>query len=603
MQLIVNCGDVQLVVPCGPGRQHVRWLGLVVATRMHRERYPHAFRVPQRVMNHEGTILEPRSAICEVLKDGDVVTVELRQGAALSEDDLDSREWLEKAYGPQSNLIECKFRWKVGSQQEFPKLVRGDYFVHPKWQSVYPQKEFGGRFEIPIEPVDVGPDKVDWIAMRKGPPGECSYVFVMEDMKEEICKADPETLSPRGQRHHAEFHWDVPIAPEPYPEIDSRPSTASSRDGAQVDPRFEQDWEAMKLRWIESFMKVRVKDVLTEFYAILIDLFDSYAFMGLDLSTSQHTIGMDDWKHLVLSCGLLHGQPEGSLPWREVCAWFEEATGVKDGRPYLAQRLTRSQYLELLMRAAGWAMCEHPRSQHAPEPGRPPMPLDEGLFRFITDILIPVMDVYDDDPIRKDVVLQENLVVVQQHRSSMRSLYAFLAQPWPFCDGEKVVVPGTLRFVFEDALQKLEAPADATLAPAAIAAAAPAEGESKEGASAEEAVAGPDYHDILGGDDKLDPECLALVLDTFGATVERVTNCHPERLEERALLFWEFFEVLTQSCRELAAGGPQLPLEQSIPLLMQTLVSYMGLADQGFVTLPAPLLGEDPQEDAFGEED
>ena len=34
----------------------------------------------------------------------------------------------------------------------------------------------------------------------------------------------------------------VPIAPEPYPELDSRPSTASSRDGAQVDPRFEQDW-------------------------------------------------------------------------------------------------------------------------------------------------------------------------------------------------------------------------------------------------------------------------------------------------------------------------------------------------------------------------
>ena len=26
--------------------------------------------------------------------------------------------------------------------------------------------------------------------------------------------------------------------------------------------------------------QVRVKDVLTEFYAILIDLFDSYAFMG-----------------------------------------------------------------------------------------------------------------------------------------------------------------------------------------------------------------------------------------------------------------------------------------------------------------------------------
>jgi len=190
-------------------------------------------------------------------------------------------------------------------------------------------------------------------------------------------------LTKDGSHHHTEFVWDVPIAPEPYPEIDSRPSTASSRDGAQVDPRFEQDWEAMRLRWIESFMKVRVKDVLTEFYAILIDLFDSYAFMGLDLSASQHTIGMDDWKHLVINCSLLRGQPGASLPWREVCTWFEEAAGVKDGRPYLGQRLTRAHYLELLMRTAGWTMCVHPREPYAPEPGRPPMPLDEGLFRFI----------------------------------------------------------------------------------------------------------------------------------------------------------------------------------------------------------------------------
>merc|ERR550534_1921821 len=276
-----------------------------------------------------------------------------------------------------------------------------------------------------------------------------------------------------GDRHHTEFHWDVPIAPEPYPEIDSRPSTASSRDGGQVDPRFEQDWEAMRIRWVEPFMKVRIKDVLTEFYAILVDLFDSYAFMGLDLAASQQTIGMDDFKHLVLNCGLLHGQPEGTLPWREICAWLEEATSVKDARPYLSQRLTRTHYLELLMRTAGWCMCEHPRSSHAPEAGRPPMPLDEGLFRFVTDILIPVMDVYDEDPIRKDAVQPENLSVIQEQRSSIRSMYAFLAQPWPFCDGERVVVPATLKVVFEDVLQKLEAPPEGDAAAAAAAQAPP----------------------------------------------------------------------------------------------------------------------------------
>merc|ERR1719229_1503507 len=155
-------------------------------------------------------------------------------------------------------------------------------------------------------------------------------------------------------------------------------------------------------------------------------------------------MGMDDWKHLVINCGLLEGQEGGSLTWQEAYTWFEEAAGVKDGRPYLAQRLTRSHYLELLMRTAGWAMCEHPRSQHAPEAGKQPMPLDEGLFRFITDILIPVMDVYDDDPIRKDAVQHQNLVVIQQNRFSIRSIYSFLAQPWVFCDGDRVVVPATL---------------------------------------------------------------------------------------------------------------------------------------------------------------
>ena len=34
-------------------------------------------------------------------------------------------------------------------------------------------------------------------------------------------------------------------------------------------------------------LQVRVKDVLTEFYAILIDLFDSYAFMGSLVASVQ----------------------------------------------------------------------------------------------------------------------------------------------------------------------------------------------------------------------------------------------------------------------------------------------------------------------------
>jgi len=593
MKVLVNCGDVKVEVPCGNGKQHMRWLALVVATRMQREKYPHAFRVPQRVLNHEGTTLKPRSVICEVLEDGEEVTVELRHGASIPEEDFESREWQEDAYGPQSNLMECKFRWEVDSKiaQDFPRMVRGDFTVAPGWQKVYPQKDYGGRFEIPIDP---DPENtLDWVASRRGPPGSCTYIFVTETGAEMVCKASPETLTPRGTQHYTEFVWDVPIADAPDPVIDSRPSTASSRDGAQVDPRFEQDWEAMRLKWVESFMKVRVKDVLTEFYAILIDLFDSYAFMGLDLTANQHTIGMDDWKHLVLSCGILVGQPEGNLNWREVCTWFEEAAGVRDGRPYLAQRLSRAHYLELLMRMAGWVMCEHPRQQYKPEAGRGPMPLDEGLFRFITDILIPVMDVYDDDPIRKDAVQHQNLIVIQQNRPSIRSIYASLAQPWPHSDGEKVLVPSTLRFVFEYVLEKLQE-AEGGNAP-------PAGGEAqKEGAEAE--AGGPDFAALLGGESQLTVEQLECVLGCFDEAVAKITANHPELMEQRALLFWEFFEVLMQCCRELAASTG-IALHDAVPAFVQTVLGFVGLMDVGEVTLPEAEMEEEvPEEAATGEE-
>jgi hypothetical protein len=600
MKVIVNCGDVKMEIPCGSGKQHMRWLALVTATRMQQERYPHAFHVPQRVLNSDGTTLKPRAVIGDVLKDGDEVTVELRQGAYVPEHDDEGGEWIEEAYGQHSNLMECKFHWKVDktdkSQTDIPKKVRGEFTVAREWQSVYPQKRYGGHFELDIEAEgDTDSANFDWVASRKGPPGSCTYKFILENDTEVACKASPETLTPNGTQHRCDFTWDVPIAPEPYPEVDSRPSTASSRDGAQVDPRFEQDWEAMRLKWVENFMKVRVKDVLTEFYAILIDLFDSYAFMGLDLSASQHTIGMDDWKHLVINCGMLQGQPEGNLPWGELGAWFEEAAGVRDGRPYLAQRLTRAHYLELLMRTAGWVMCEHPRPQYMPEPGRPPMPLDEGLFRFITDILIPVMDVYDDDPIRKDAVQQQNLVVIQQNRPSIRSIYAFLAQPWPYCDNEKVVVPAAFRFVFEFTLEKLD-----ELELGAETGAPGGAAEGGEGDAAAKAAAGPGFA-VLTGEGKLTKNQVDTVLIAFDQAVEKLTANHPEPLEQRALLFWEFFEVVMSCCRELAAHPAMgLALHEAISAFVLTVLAFMGLVDHGEVQLPEPAVASVAVEGAAG---
>lgn len=596
MKIIAHCGGATIEIPCGSGRQHMRWLALVAASRLQNERYPRAFRVPQGVRGPDGHLLRPRQIIGDTLKDGDQVTVELRQGPAIPEEDEEAKDWLEEAYGPNSSLMECKFRWKGGDNRtsgtDFPKLVRGEYIVNPRWAAVFPQDVYGGHFDIPVEIQDTGdPDNpYDWVAIRKGPPGICYFRFVMDNGNEEICQAMKNTIDDRDKtRHCVEFTWDVPVAPEPFPEIDSRPSTASSRDGAQVDPRFEQDWEAIRLRWVENYMKVRTKDVLTEFYAILIDLFDSYAFMGLDLSVSQHTIGMDDWKHLVLSCGLVQGQPEGNLQWREVCTWFEEAAGVRDGRPYLAQRLTRAQYLELLMRTAGYVMCEHPRAKYIPGPGSPAMPLDEGLFRFITDILIPVMDVFDDDVIRKDAVQSQNLIVIQQNRPSVRSIYSFLAQPWSPFDKENVVIPATLSFVFEFAHEMLTAEgAGALAAPAA------SEGDKKDGDKKEEAAApgGPDFAAAVGGEDKLDADQLKAVIQALPAIVMKVTDHHPESADERALLFWEFFEVMMHMARNLGE------VHAMLPLIVQTTVAVMQIVDQGDANLPEPpsFGAEEPEE-------
>lgn len=602
MKVIVNCQGMKFEIPCGAGKQHMRWLALVAATRIRREKYPHAFRVPQGVRGADGQLLKPRQVISDTLKDGDEVTIDLRQGADIPIDDDDLKDWFDEAYGPTSNLMECKFRWKAQggttSMEEPPHKVKGDYLVAPRWQGVYPQQQYGGRFEIQVDVIDIEPNVYDYVATRKGPPGTCNFKFVMSDGSEEVCKAMPETMNKDKTQHMVEFTWDVPIAPEPFPEIDSRPSTASSRDGAQVDPRFDQDWEAMRLRWVESFMKVRIKDVLTEFYAILIDLFDSYAFMGLDLSASQHTIGMDDWKHLILNCGLLQGQPEGTLTWREASAWFEEAAGVRDGRPYLAQRLTRTHYLELLMRTAGWCMCEKPRAKYAPEPGRPPMPLDEGLFRFITDILIPVMDVYDEDPVRKDAVQGQNLIVIQQNRPLIRSMYAFLAQPWPFCDNEKVIIPATFKFIFEFASEKLSADAEGGAPPE------PAAGDKKPADEAEAKASGVDFVAALGGDERLTAEQLNVIVECFDGAIMKVTEHHPEAPEQRALLFWEFFEVIMHFSREMVSNAnTNTPLHDGLPAIVQTTMAVMALIDQGEAVLPEPAVEGLEEEEEEEEED
>jgi len=584
--------DATIEISCGTGEQHVRWLGLVASSRYQQECFPNAFLIPMRVAHRsEGVdrVLKPREVLHETLEDGDEVVVQLREGAQITDDAFydGDFEWSEVAYGPGSNLRECRFDW-TGKGSDFPDKVRGHYTVAREWKEIFSPKEiqeFEATFEVPVEPLEVltqaGEVAYDWVAIKRFPPGVCEYVFVKEGT--EMLGLTPKPVEARDgtQCHRLEFKWDCCIAPEPNADDDSRPSTASSLDADKVDPRFEQDWETMTLKWMEPHMKTRVKDVLIEFYAILTDLFDSYAFMGLDLTSAHHTIGMDDLKHLMVQCDLLNSESGVHIAWDQICTWFEEASGMSFGKPHLPQRLTRAHYLELLLRMAHFTMC------HRPKPGQQVVALDEGFFRFITDVLIPVMDVYDDDPIRKTAVEYKNLIAIQQHRPSMRSIYSSLEQEWAE-DQERMVAPAAMKHVLEVAQQ---ACSEESAPPEKKA----ADKEAKEGEKP------PEVEDPLaefGEEGRLSFEQLEMMTQVFDEALATVTSKRPEPPETLGLYFWEFFEMVMHLARAPVGQEGLGEVHDIIPALVATMQTAVSLVEKGVIELPALYEDEEAEPEA-----
>lgn len=78
-----------------------------------------------------------------------------------------NRHRQDEAYGPASNLRICKFQWKSKeADMPIPLKVRGEYQVATQWTAIFPQKEFGGKFEIPLDPVDTGDGNIDWVIKK-----------------------------------------------------------------------------------------------------------------------------------------------------------------------------------------------------------------------------------------------------------------------------------------------------------------------------------------------------------------------------------------------------------------------------------------------------
>merc|ERR1712228_1065562 len=91
----------------------------------------------------------------------------------------------------------------------------------------------------------------------------------------------------------------------------------------------------------------------------------------------------------------------------------------------------------------------------------------------------------------------------------------------------------------------------------------------------------------LSAEGALTEEQIDIVLAALPGAVEKVTARHPEPPEQRALLFWEVFEVMMEGCRELQAQV-SLPLHEGIQAWVQTMLAFIGLCDREEVELPEP---------------
>jgi len=140
--------------------------------------------------------------------------------------------------------------------------------------------------------------------------------------------------------------------------------------------------------------------------------------------------------------------------------------------------------------------------------------------------------------------------------------------------------------VFEFAYQALTESQEAVAAPPPPAEGAPAEGDGAAPPPPPKDT-GPNMEEIFGGDERLSVEQLAAIIEAFDGIVEKISESHPEPLEQRALLFWEFFEVLMEACRGLV-DTQGLPLDQAVPAFVKTQMAFMGLVDLGKASLPAP---------------
>ncbi|KAF4648685.1 hypothetical protein FOZ61_002327, partial [Perkinsus olseni] len=279
MRLTVKVMDVQFDIEVGKGQQQARWLGLVAASRYAEQASsPGTFLLPTSVKTIDNRAIQPHQTLRAAAVHGDTIVVDLSvrgdvlarmvncedtiyanlQPAAggiakafetLGISDVKQQQsdlWRQEAYEKGSNLVRCRVRWIPGKLHlnELPVKVCGNYMVDNKWLKLFPQAEFGGPFDLPLEAVDAGDGAgYHWDALIRAPPGTAVFKkllsanqFVLPDGKKIVCNNIP--VIGNTEDDHAQnimhFKWDAPIVEDPEFAFDKVSTVSSGGRAASV---------------------------------------------------------------------------------------------------------------------------------------------------------------------------------------------------------------------------------------------------------------------------------------------------------------------------------------------------------------------------------
>lgn len=429
----------------------------------------------------------------DVYTENNILYVELRKDPQKDADSDNEGDysWEYSAYGPKSDLIEVKITWpEVESVPVPPDAIAGEFVVDRRWQDVYPTAS--------------GPFFCNLPAKLCFPPGMIYYRFRMDEV--EI--TNPKLPLDSYGRHSKEVVWptdsddsDADSNPDPFDQKrQDVMSCASSADSlAAVDERLEEDWPKIELAWLpdaldrisslsskspahhltaSSVARARLKDVLREFYSLLCDLYDAYAFAAvvvLDGMTSASNMrpkaSLGDLFHICL----LGKVVPTYVSVKDILRIFSAFT-CRPEAPFFDVRIERPQFIDCLLSLAPlWfpARVMHEAQVAATAKFKPSnssahksspfaddlsetqskidkyvedaienacaVDIDRMAFDLIVRAILPAAETINNDPVRQITSTPTIIQALQQLQPGLTSIFTYIARPSRHIDKELLV--------------------------------------------------------------------------------------------------------------------------------------------------------------------